>query len=354
MFLPVDLRRPGRPAEPGAVALGAGREGDGPLDEGPDVRLHRLDVLGQHRLLDLRDEALVGEVDPLDLDLGRLRVQQLVELLLGELPDRLVHGQAGSAEDAAVPAVHAVAGDGQRALAQRLAVVVQRGEVEVGDRAHAFAARAHAALVDDVAHHVLLDPAAGLLGAHHAAGRPRRDVERERRRRADVRLPEPAEQDAQHRVGVGRGADGGPRVRAHPLLVDDDRRRQALQEVDLRPRQRRHEALHERAVGLVDQPLRLRRDRAEHQRALARAGDAGEHRQATLGQLDADVLEVVLARPLHADQVVAVGGALRDDVVPVPEALLTVAPSVVVRAQRSSWMRIMLPAGSRTAQSRTP
>ena len=57
-------------------------EGDRPLDERPDVRLHRLDVLGQHRLLDLRDQALVGEVDALDLDLGRLLVEQVVELLL--------------------------------------------------------------------------------------------------------------------------------------------------------------------------------------------------------------------------------------------------------------------------------
>ena len=94
---------------------------------------------------------------------------------------------------------------------------------------------------------------------------------------------------------------------AHPLLVDDDRGRQPFEDVDLGPRQRRHEALHERAVGLVDQPLRLRRDRAEHQRALARAGDAGEHRQPALRDLDADVLEVVHARAVHADQVVAVG-----------------------------------------------
>src|SRR2546421_12073497 len=55
--------------------------------------------------------------------------------------------------------------------------------------------------------------------------------------------------------------------------------------------------MHESAVGLVDQPLRVRGDRAEHQRALARAGDAGEHRQPALRDLDADVLEVVLARP---------------------------------------------------------
>src|SRR5437899_2538294 len=77
------------------------------------------------------------------------------------------------------------------------------------------------------------------------------------------------------------------------------------------PRQRRHEALHEGAVSLVDQPLRLRGDRAEHQRALARAGDAGEHRQPAFRDLDADVLEVVLARAVHADQIVAVGSVPR-------------------------------------------
>jgi hypothetical protein len=75
--------------------------------------------------------------------------------------------------------------------------------------------------------------------------------------------------------------------------------------------QRRHEALHEGAVGLVDQPLRLRGDRVEHQRALARAGDAGEHRQPALRDLDAEVLEVVLARAVHADQIVAVGNVQR-------------------------------------------
>ena len=135
----------------------------------------------------------------------------------------------------------------------------------------------------------------------------RGDVEGERLGRADVRLAEPAEEDAQHRVGVGGGADRGAGVGAHPLLVDDDRRRQPVEHVDVRPRQRRHEALHEGAVGLVDHPLRLGGDRAEHQRALARAGDAGEHRQPALRDLDADVLEVVHARALHADQIVAVG-----------------------------------------------
>jgi hypothetical protein len=51
------------------------------------------------------------------------------------------------------------------------------------------------------------------------------------------------------------------------------------------------------AVGLVDEPLRLGGDRAEHQRALAGARHAGEDREPALGQLDVDVLEVVLRAP---------------------------------------------------------
>ena len=54
---PADLRGPGRLVEPGAAALGAGGERDRPLHERPDVRLQRVDVLGQHRLLDLAGPA---------------------------------------------------------------------------------------------------------------------------------------------------------------------------------------------------------------------------------------------------------------------------------------------------------
>ncbi len=229
-----------------------------------------------------------------------------MELPLGVLADRLVRiEEAAAAEDAAVPAVHAVAGDRERPLVERLAVVVQRREVEVGDRATALAARAHAAGAVEGRFHGL---GAGTAFDRDSTPRPNRgDVEGERAGRADVRLPQPAEEDAQHRVGVRDGADGGPRVGHQPLLVDEDRGRQAVEHVDLGPRQRRHEALHEGAVGLVDQPLRLRGDRAERQRALARAGDAREYRQPALWELDADVLEVVHARAVHADQIVAVG-----------------------------------------------
>ena len=145
--------------------------------------------------------------------------------------------------------------------------------------------------------------------------------------------------------GVGGGADRGAGVGAHPLLVDDDRGRQPVEHVDLGPRQRRHEALHEGAVGLVDQPLRLRGDRAEHQRALARAGDAGEHRQPALRDLDADVLEVVHARAVHADQVVAVGDVRR--------RRLRVRPAGLMLYGSWSSPRT-LPSGSVTVATRRP
>ena len=218
-----------------------------------------------------------------------------------------------AAEDAAVPAVHAVAGDGQGALGEGLAVVVQRGEVEVGDRAHALAARTHAAEVDGVLHHALFHPAAALLGAHHTAGLARGDVEGECRGRADVRGSQPAEEDPEHGIRVRGGTHRGAGVRAHALLVNDDRRGQPLKAVHIGPGEVGHEPLHKGAVGLVDHPLRLGRDGGKHEGTLARAGHTGEHREPPLGDLDADVLEVVLPGALHADQVMAVGHVRRGE-----------------------------------------
>ena len=251
---PADPRRPGGLAEPGALAFGAGGEGDRAVYERPNVRLHRFPVLREHRLLDPRDQPLVGQVDAVDLDLGRLLVQQVVQLPLREIADWLVRvEEAGALEDAAVPAVHAVAGDRDRALVDRLALVVERGQVEVGDGAPALAARAHAAGSGEG--RFLGSRLGAALDRDPTTCPDRRDVEGIRAGRADVRLPEAAEEDPQHRVGVGGRADRRAGVGAHPLLVDDDRRRQPVQNVDLRPRQCWHEALDEGAVCLVDQPL---------------------------------------------------------------------------------------------------
>ena len=273
------------------------------------MRLHRFAVLGQHRLLDARDDAFVGDIDAVDLDLGRLLIEQVVQLTLGELLDRLVRViEAAAHEDAAIPAVHRVARDLQRPLAQRLVLVINRRVVEVAHLAHALAARAHAAL--DAELPALLDLLPRLGHRHGARAGDGGDVEGEGLGRADIRLPEPAEQDAQHGVDIGDRADGRANVGPHPFLVNDDRRRQPLQQVDIRPGERGHKALYEGRISLVDHPLALGRDGGKDQRALARAGHSGEDRQPPLGQLNIDLLEVVLPCPDDADQVVRVGRML--------------------------------------------
>ena len=58
------------------------------------------------------------------------------------------------------------------------------------------------------------------------------------------------------------------------------------------------------------QALGLGCDRCEDERALARAGNAREHREPALRELDAHVLQVVLAGAAHKDAVVGIGGVV--------------------------------------------
>ena len=304
-----DPRRPSRLAEPGATAVRAGREGDGTVHERPDVRLQRVLVLGQERLLDPRHQTLVGHVDAFDLHPDRLVVQEVLALLLGVVADRLGGvDEPGGRVEAVVPAPRVVARDGDGTLGERLLPVEELGQVDVRGRAHALAPRTHTA--DDREGPSLgLEPTA--FDGDRTGSPGRGNVEGERLGRPHVRLPEPAKEDAQQRIGIGGGADGRSRVAAHPLLVDDDRGRQAVEHVDIRTRQRRHEPLHECAVGLVDQPLGFGGDGGEDQRALAGTRDAGEHGQPALRDLDAHVLEVVLPGAVHPDEIVAVSNAHR-------------------------------------------
>ena len=118
----VDLRGPRLLAEPGPVAFGAGGERDGRAR-----RSARMWGCIASTSFDRNDLWIVGirpavrQVDPVDLDLRRLLVEQVVLLALVVLPDRLVGvEEAAAAEDPPVPAVHAVAGDRDRALVERL------------------------------------------------------------------------------------------------------------------------------------------------------------------------------------------------------------------------------------------
>ncbi len=123
---PLDLRGAGALVQSRAAAVRARGERDRALDEGADVRLHGLDILRQERLLHVGDEPEVGHVDAGDLDLGRLLVEEVVSLGLGEVLDRLVGGhESRLGEDPHAPAVGRVAGDGQGALLDRLVLVEQ-------------------------------------------------------------------------------------------------------------------------------------------------------------------------------------------------------------------------------------
>src|SRR5690606_34568929 len=142
-------------------------------------------------------------VDAFDLDLGRLLVEQVVQLALVVVADGLVRvEEAAGAVDAAVPAVHAVAGDEQGALVERLALVVERRAVEVRDGPEALAARAHAAGDGEAAHLGRL--ATAPLDGQRALAAGGGNVEREGLSGADVRLAEAAEEDPEEGVGVGR------------------------------------------------------------------------------------------------------------------------------------------------------
>ena len=110
-----------------------------------------------------------------------------------------------------------------------------------------------------------------------------------------VRPAGPGEEQAEVVVDLGDRADRGPRVAVGRLLVDRDRRRQALDEVDVGLVHLAEELPGVGRQRLDVAPLALGEDRVEGQAGLARAGQAGEHDEAVAGQLDADVLEVVLA-----------------------------------------------------------
>ena len=110
-----------------------------------------------------------------------------------------------------------------------------------------------------------------------------------------VRLADAGEQQPQVVVHLGDRADGGPRVAARGLLVDGDRRRQAVDEVHVRLVHLAEELPGVRRQGLDVPPLPLGEDRVERQAGLAGPGQAGEHDHGVAREVKRDILEVVLA-----------------------------------------------------------
>ena len=97
-------------------------------------------------------------------------------------------------------------------------------------------------------------------------------------------------------VDLGDGADRRTRVAAGGLLVDGDRRRQTLDEVDVRLVHLTQELPRVRGKRLDVAALTLGEDGVEGQTRLAGSGQSGEDDQRIPRQIEGDVPQVVLAR----------------------------------------------------------
>jgi hypothetical protein len=117
--------------------------------------------------------------------------------------------------------------------------------------------------------------------------------------RGAVRMADAGEQQAQVVVDLGDRADRRSRVSAGALLVDRDRRAQAVDLVDVRLLHLAQELARIGGQALDVAALALGVDRVEGEAALARAGQAGDHDQPVARHGHRDVLEVVLAGPAN-------------------------------------------------------
>ena len=102
-------------------------------------------------------------------------------------------------------------------------------------------------------------------------------------------------------VDLGRRADGRPRIADAVLLADRDRRRDAVDAIDVRLLHPLEELARVRGQRLDIAPLPFGVDRVEGERRLARSADAGHDDQLADRQRQIDVLEVVRARAAHDD-----------------------------------------------------
>ena len=126
-------------------------------------------------------------------------------------------------------------------------------------------------------------------------------VEAERLGIADEGLSHAREEQSHEGVDVGVGAHGGARVVGGLALVDDDGDGQSVDGVDVRPSVFGQVLLYEGGEGVVELAPRLGGDGVHHERALARARDAGEDGNLVLGNIEGDILEVVLAGTADGD-----------------------------------------------------
>ena len=109
------------------------------------------------------------------------------------------------------------------------------------------------------------------------------------------------EQQPQVIVDLGDRADGRARVVRGGLLLDRDRRRQALDQVDVGLLHQLQELPRVGRQRLDVAALAFGVQRVERERGLAGTGETGDHDQPLARQVEIDVLQVVGAGAADAD-----------------------------------------------------
>jgi hypothetical protein len=108
-------------------------------------------------------------------------------------------------------------------------------------------------------------------------------------------------EQAQVIVDFGDGAHGGAGAAAGGLLLDGDGGAEAFNGIHIGPLDLVEELASIGGEGFNVAALALGINRIESERALAGAGEAGNHREGVAGNAHADVAQIVLSRPAHRD-----------------------------------------------------
>ena len=116
-----------------------------------------------------------------------------------------------------------------------------------------------------------------------------------------VRHSDPREEQTHVVVDLGDRADRRPRVASGAFLIDRHRGGEPLDEVDVRLLHLAQELPGVRGERLDVAALAFRIDRVERERGLPRAREPRDDDQLVAGDLDVDVLVVVLPRALDVD-----------------------------------------------------
>ena len=228
-----------------------------------------------HRLGDAPEGALAHH-DAVDHHLDVVAVLLLqANLLVAELAHLAVDAHAGEALAAQV--------------LEELGVLALAVEDHGGEHQRASALRALEDLVGHLVGGLALDHAPALRAVRRAHAR---------------------EEQAQVVVDLCDGAHRGAGVAARGLLVDGDRRGEAVDRVEVGLVHLPQELAGVAGEGLDVAALPLGVDRVEGEARLARPGEAGDHDELVARYVDVDVGEVVLARASDDDGVVGHGTLL--------------------------------------------